>query len=323
MKFLTFKPSSEEEARIGVLVDDKIVDVVNAASAAGASAGALASLGPVHSLKALLELGDEGLRAAKSVVDAVRSGSAAESGATGKLFYDPGHVTFLPPVPDVGKFICIGANYRSHVEELMEKGLIKQWPPKPVGFVKFSSVLVGHDASVVRPEGITTMDYEPEMVLVIKKRAYKVPADDSAMDYVAGLTCLNDLSARGEQAVDVKHGTRIMRAKNLPGFGPVGPYLVTLDEVGDPNNLRLQCIVNGEVRIDVSTQELMFKIPEIISHFSEHMLLEPGDCLTTGAPGGVAVSQSNPDDFYLKPGDTVEVDLEKVGRLRTHVIGGS
>lgn len=313
MKLMTFRPSAGEQTRVGVATDNLVIDLPAAAEAVGERMDAL---GSARSVKCILEQGEEGLSAVQSVLAALGSGD------TEKVSFSQDDVIFLPPVPDPGKFICIGANYHSHVEELIREGLIKQWPEKPVGFVKFTSTLTGHNAKVARPAGINTMDYEPEMVFVIKKTAYKIPADDSAWEYVAGLTCLNDLSARAEQAVDVRHGTRIMRAKNLPGFGPVGPYMVTLDEVEDPDNLQLQCIVNDEVRIDVNTNELMFKIPEIVSHFSEHMILNPGDCLTTGAPGGVAVSQPNPDDFYLKPGDTVDIGLEKVGCLRTHVVSG-
>lgn len=326
MKLATFsRPGNNGEMRLGAVANGKIADLV-VAHAFWVSLGnkpvdkIFDGSRALASVKDLLAFGDDGLNAAKKLVGVIEGNQETFEDAGQKMSYDRSELVLLPPCPNPGKFISIGCNYRSHIEELMEKGLIKVWPQKPVGFVKFDTSIVGDDAEVVCPDDIKTLDYEPEMAFVIKKEAYRVKQKD-AMDYVAGIVCTNDLSARAVQAIDVEHATRIHRGKNLPGFAPIGPYLVTLDEVGDTNNLDLKCIVNGETRIHVNTDELLFKIPEIIEHYSEYTPLRAGDTLSTGAPGDVAVSKPNPEDFYLKPGDVVEIELEKVGRLRTTIVG--
>ena len=226
----------------------------------------------------------------------------------------------LPPIPNPNLFFCVGKNNKSHLEELVRNQLIKEIPKEPTGFVKLNSVMVGDNAAVVRPSGITTLDYEPELTFVIGKRAFHVASRD-AISYIAGITLTNDLTARQIQKQEVASGTRFWTSKNMPGFGPVGPFVITLDEVADPHDLWVTCVVNGEQRMRVHTGDMIFRIGDVLEHFSRWMPFEPGDLIAMGAPAGVAVGQPNADDLYLRPGDVVEIGIEGFAPLRTRIVG--
>jgi len=261
------------------------------------------------SMKTLLARGSDALRALAEEVEGMPG---------------PGHalteVDFLPPVPDASKFLCVGKNYRSHLEELKRTDLIKEMPAEPTGFVKLNDALTGHDADVVRPASVTRLDYEPEMVFVIGKPAHEVAPDD-ALSYVAGITLLNDLTCRDTQKREVASGSRFWTAKNAPGFGPLGPFIVTMDEVPDPYDIWVSCSVNGQQRMRVNTSEQIWRLSRIIAHFSRLVPLAPGDMFSTGAPGGVAVGKDNAEDLFLKPGDVVECAFEAPAMvLRNRII---
>jgi len=227
-------------------------------------------------------------------------------------------VDLLPPIPDAEKFLCVGKNYRKHLDELARTQLIKEIPQEPTGFIKLNSCLVGHGATVIRPHGISRLDYEPELVFVIGKRALGVRHED-AFDYVVGVTVLNDLTCRDLQQREVASGSRFWTAKNIPGFGPLGPEIITMDEIDDPYDLWLTCSVNGEERMRVNTSEQIWKLPAILEHFSRFIPIEPGDMFSTGAPGGVAVGKPNPADYFLKPGDEVSCSIEGITTLRNRI----
>jgi len=272
--------SSPERQLVGVLRGERLLQV------------------DVPSMKALLARGRDALDALRRGID---------------ILPGPGHalqdVVFLPPVPDANKFLCVGKNYRTHLEELKRTDLIKELPTEPTGFVKINDALVGHEADVVRPPTVTRLDYEPEMVFVIGKPAHNVAPND-AMSYVAGLTILNDLTCRDTQKREVASGSRFWTAKNAPGFGPLGPFIITMDEIPDPYDIWVTCSVNGEQRMRVNTSEQIWKLARIIEHFSRLLPLVPGDMFSTGAPGGVAVGKANAEALFLKPGDIVECAFE-------------
>jgi len=228
-------------------------------------------------------------------------------------------ITWHPPVPDADKFLCVGKNYRSHLEELKANDLIRETPQEPTAFVKLNSCLVGHEARVKRPAGITQLDYEPELVFVIGKHALGVERA-AAFEYVAGVTVLNDLTDRVAQKREVASGSRFWTGKNIPGFGPLGPEIVTMDEIRDPYDLWMTCAVNGEPRMRVNTGDQIWKLPDILEHFTRYIPFEPGDMFSTGAPGGVAVGKKNAAALFLKPGDTVECSIEGITTLRTHIV---
>lgn len=228
-------------------------------------------------------------------------------------------VRFLPPVLNPPKIFCVGKNSKVHRAELVANDMLKEDPQEPTGFVKLHSTMVGDGALVARPDGVTTMDYEPELAFVMARRAYRVGKAE-ARRYVGGITVLNDLTARALQKHEVALGTKFWTAKNMPGFCPVGPFVVPLFEVADPYDLWLTCHVNGEQRLRVSTEEHIFRIEDIIASFTRYMPFEAGDVIATGAPRGTAISQPNAAELYLKPGDTCVAGLEGLMQLTTHIV---
>jgi 5-carboxymethyl-2-hydroxymuconate isomerase/acylpyruvate hydrolase len=225
-------------------------------------------------------------------------------------------------IPDSAKFLCVGKNYRTHLEELKRTDLIKEIPQEPTGFIKTNECLSGHEATVKRPATVSHLDYEPELVFVMSKRAFEVKKTDAgfnAMDYVIGVTVLNDLTCRDTQKREVASGSRFWTSKNAPGFGPLGPEIVTMDEIADPYDLWMTCSVNGEERMRVNTNDQIWKLPDILEHFSRLLPLNPGDMFSTGAPGGVAVGKPNAEALYLQPGDVIECAIEGITTLRTYI----
>ena len=311
MRLITFtNPNAYNSSvpRIGARVSDRVLAFSRAAHVAG-----IADL--PHSLKDLLAAGPGVMaRVRQLVADAVANRARFDS-----AWLDESMLVYLPPIPDAGKFLCVGKNYRAHLEELKRTNLIKEMPEEPTAFVKLNSCLVGHNARVVRPEGVVRLDYEPELVFVIGRRALGVKKAD-AFDYVAGVTILNDLTCRDLQLREVASGSRFWTAKNIPGFGPLGPELITLDEVPDPYDLWMTCSVNGEQRMRVNTRDQIWKLPDIIEHFSRFSPLGPGDMFSTGAPGGVAVGKPDAEALYLKPGDVVECAIEGIATLKTTIV---
>ena len=293
--------------QLGVRVGKRVLDV-NAASR-------IAAVAVPHSMKALLAAG-------QSATDDVRALSAAaqEDGQRfATAWFDEATVTYSPPITDADKFLCVGKNYRAHLAELQRTNLIREIPQEPTSFIKLNTCLAGHRAQVVKPDGVVRLDYEPELVFVVGRRALGVKKAD-AMDYVAGVTILNDLTCRDLQQREVASGSRFWTAKNIPGFGPLGPEIITLDEIPDPYNLWMVCTVNGEERMRVNTADQIWKFGDILEHFSRFIPIEAGDMFSTGAPGGVAVGKANAADLFLKPGDVVECSIEGFATLSTTIV---
>ena len=312
MRLLTFRRPEDGVPAVGVRSGRRVLEVAAAAQIAG-----LAPLPP--SLKGLLGAGPNALARVRELAAAAQ---AHDSGRFAPAWRDEVALEYLPPVGDADKFLCVGKNYRQHLEELQRTNLIREIPEEPTAFVKLASSLVGHRATVVRPEGIVRLDYEPELVFVIGRRALGVKKLD-AFKYVAGVTILNDLTDRDSQEREVKSGSRFWTGKNIPGFGPLGPELITLDEIADPYDLWMTCSVNRELRMRVNTNDQIWRFPEILEHFSRRMPIEPGDMFSTGAPGGVAVGKPNAAELFLKPGDVVECGIEGFAMLRTTIVSPS
>lgn len=314
MKLALFSlPESPAMQRVGVLCADRVLDLAHYASLVTPKA----PTSPV-SIKQLLEEGADGLARVRRLVEAVDPHGPAFTQAS----HAPDAIRFLPPIGDAEKFLCVGKNYRSHLTELQRTDLIKELPTEPTGFIKLNACLAGHDTEVKRPSSVRHLDYEPELVFVIGKPAFEV-SEENAFDYVAGITLLNDLTCRETQKREVASGSRFWTAKNAPGFGPLGPFIITLDEVPDPYDLWVTCSVNGQERMRVNTCDQIWKLPRILAHFSRLVPLRPGDMFSTGAPGGVAVGKPNADELYLKPGDVVECAFEAPAMvLRNRIIAG-
>jgi 2-keto-4-pentenoate hydratase/2-oxohepta-3-ene-1,7-dioic acid hydratase in catechol pathway len=210
----------------------------------------------------------------------------------------------LAPLPRPGKVVAIGRNYREHAAE---EGV--EPPPAPLIFAKWPTAVVGPDAEIRwDPELSGQVDYEAELAVVIGRTARRVGKND-ALDHVLGYTCLNDVSAR-----DIQFGDgQWVRGKSLDTFCPMGPALVTADEVGDPQDLAICCTVDGERVQDARTSAMYFGVAEIISYCSFSFTLEPGDVIATGTPGGVGVFRDPPR--FLGEGSRVVVEIERIGRL--------
>jgi 2-keto-4-pentenoate hydratase/2-oxohepta-3-ene-1,7-dioic acid hydratase in catechol pathway len=309
MRLLTFRRPEDNAPTLGVRSGQRVLEVPVAAAID-------AIAGFPGSLRSLLAAGANAMTRLRELVV---SAQAHDSDRFDRAWRDEQQLSYLPPIADADKFLCVGKNYRQHLEELQRTNLIKEIPEEPTAFVKLNSSLVGHRANVVRPEGIVRLDYEPELVFVIGRRALGVRKAE-AFKYVAGVTILNDLTDRDAQEREVKSGSRFWTGKNVPGFGPLGPELITLDEIADPYDLWTTCSVNGQLRMRVNTRDQIWKLPDILEHFSRYIPIEPGDMFSTGAPGGVAVGKENAAELFLKPGDVVECGIEGFATLRTTIV---
>jgi 2-keto-4-pentenoate hydratase/2-oxohepta-3-ene-1,7-dioic acid hydratase in catechol pathway len=214
-------------------------------------------------------------------------------------------VKFLPVIPNPGKILCAGVNYRAHAAEVG-----RELPKQPSMFIRFTDTLIGHGSEMIRPNVSNNFDFEGELTLVIGKGGRHIKAEH-ALDHVAGYTCFVDGSVRDYQKFSVTSG------KNFPGTGPLGPWLVTTDEIPDPSKLTLTTRLNGQQVQHANTDQLIYSIPQIIAFCSDFTTLLPGDVIATGTPEGVGHGRKPP--LWMKPGDTLEVEISKIGILRTRI----
>ena len=213
----------------------------------------------------------------------------------------------IDPLPPPSKIVCLGRSYRDHAAE--QGANVTE---KPLLFAKFPSALIRTGEPILKPAETEKLDYEAELAIVIGKRCRNVPPE-RALDSVFGYMNLNDVSARDLQAAE-KQWTR---SKSFDTFAPCGPFVVTADEVPNPDDLSVRCWVNGELRQDARTSQLMYTTREILSYISRTMTLYPGDIVSTGTPAGVGAFRTPP--VFLKAGDRVEVEVEGLGRLSNRV----
>ncbi len=223
-----------------------------------------------------------------------------------------GEVRLGPPIKRPGKLICIGLNYRKHAAE---SGM--EVPEEPVVFFKATSAISGSHDPIVIPRGSQKTDWEVELAVVIGKRALYISEED-AMDYIAGYMVHNDVS---ERAFQLERGGQWVKGKSCDTFAPVGPYLVTKDEIPDPNHLRLWLTLNGQKMQDGNTNDFIWKVQYVVAYLSQFMSLMPGDIISTGTPMGVGLGMDPP--VYLKAGDVIELGIEGLGSARQEVIDWS
>ena len=216
-------------------------------------------------------------------------------------------VKLLAPVPRPGKIVCVGLNYRDHARETGQ-----DIPSEPVLFSKYANSVVGPGADVVVPPEAEEIDYEAELAVVIGRRASMVSTAD-ALGHVAGYACANDVSSRSLQF----QSTQWLLGKAIDTFLPLGPFLVTADEVPDPQALGIRCLVNDEPRQDSNTSEMVFGVAGLVSYTSRTITLEPGDLLVTGTPAGVGMAADPPR--YLRAGDRMRVEIDGLGELENTV----
>jgi 2-keto-4-pentenoate hydratase/2-oxohepta-3-ene-1,7-dioic acid hydratase in catechol pathway len=247
----------------------------------------------------------EGGAALLQMVAAVASRPAA-------VRYPESAVKLLPPIPDPPKILCIGLNYRDHAEETGAP-----IPRDPVLFSKFNTALIGPDEAIVLPSVSQKVDFEAELVLVIAKKGRHVPREQ-AREYLAGCMVGHDVSARDWQLE--KDGKQWLAGKTFDTFAPTGPWLVTADEVGDPQELGIRLRLNGQTMQDSNTRQMIFRAEDLIAYISQVVTLLPGDIVFTGTPPGVGVARKPP--VWMKDGDVAEVEIDGLGLLRNPVVQG-
>lgn len=294
MRLVSYR--SDDAWRVGAVLGEAVYDVDAALVGSGRP-----GLGPQATTRRLLRAYGHAL---DDVAAAVRHAAAALPAARAGTLRD---LPLGPPVGDPEKVLCIGLNYHDHVAETG-----RALPAHPDVFAKFASTLIGPHDEIRGTEVTDNLDFEGELAVVIGRAGRDVPPQ-AALDLVAGVMVLNDITARDLQY----RGTQWLAGKAVDGSTPCGPALVTLDEVGDPQNLELATRVNG-VRVQASnTKHMIFSIADLISYVSSFLALSPGDIISTGTPEGIG-SKRNPP-LWLGPGDTVEVEIERVGTLRNVV----
>ncbi|MEU6717572.1 fumarylacetoacetate hydrolase family protein [Nonomuraea sp. NPDC046802] len=213
------------------------------------------------------------------------------------------------PIARPGKIVCIGLNYSDHAAESGQ-----DVPAEPVVFMKAANTMVGPEDEVLVPRGSVKTDWEVELAIVIGRRARYLESREEALGVIAGYAISNDVSEREFQ---LERGGQWVKGKSCETFNPLGPWLVTADEVGDPQNLPLRLWVNGELRQDGDTKNMIFDVAEVVRYLSRFMVLEPGDVINTGTPAGVAMGI--PGQPYLRAGDVMELEIEGLGRQRQTV----
>jgi 2-keto-4-pentenoate hydratase/2-oxohepta-3-ene-1,7-dioic acid hydratase in catechol pathway len=285
----------------------RVLDLAAATAAHGRSEG------PFASMDALMQGGKATLEAAaKSTAWAVREGEAS-------WFTPEPQVRWLTPVAP-RNVIAGGMNFARHRDEVIRvNGKGASHSDFPMGFIKLAQCMVPTRSDVERPRGVVQFDYEIEVAAVIGRDARDVD-EGRALDAVFGYTVMNDLSARELQLREMANQS-ILIGKNFPGFGPLGPWILTADEVPDPSVLGLELRVNGEVRQRSTCADLIFGFAPMVAHWSR-MGLVRGDVITTGTPEGIALAQRpDPTPFFLKPGDIVEAEVVQIGVLQTRIVG--
>jgi 2-keto-4-pentenoate hydratase/2-oxohepta-3-ene-1,7-dioic acid hydratase in catechol pathway len=284
MRLVTFE--TDGERRLGARRGEGIVDLCRADP----------SLPP--DLRRLLEAGPAALRAAEKALDGAQDTIDAEE------------VRIVAPISDPGKVVCIGLNYADHASETK-----MAVPSEPVVFAKYTSAIIGPGDAITLPATSEKVDYEAELVAVIGTGGRDIP-ESQALDHVAGYTVGNDVSARDYQLE--KPGGQWLMGKTFDTFAPIGPDVVTADEVPDPHSLKIRCILNGTTMQDSCTDRLIFGVDKLVAYLSHVVTLAPGDIIFTGTPPGVGMARTPP--VWLRSGDRVTCEVDGVGRLENPVV---
>ena len=300
MRVLTYEQAGV--AHLGLLLGDRVVDVHEGASAAGEEP-------PPDGMLAFVEEGAPALERAKRILETLSSNPQELERCSKPL----SEVRLLAPIPRPRRnVVCVGLNYAEHAAESQ---VTQGAPEDPVYFTKPPSTVIGPEASIPWHGHVSRrVDWEVELVVVIGRRGRDIP-EDRALEYVFGYTVGNDITARDLQ----RRHQQWYKGKGLDGFCPLGPWIVTSDELADPQDVRLRLRVNGETKQDASTGDMIFGVARLIAVLSLGMTLEPGDLMMTGTPSGVGFARKPPE--YLQPGDVVEAEIDEIGLLRNVVAG--
>lgn len=307
MKLINFTAAGH--TRAGAIVEDKVIDLNYAYQAQLKAEGKYRYEEIAHAFvpataDELYQGGKESLQLAQNAIDFIL---ANPESFEKKVIFNKSEVKVEAPVQKPGKIICVGHNYREHI---LEMG--RELPSNPVIFAKFANTILGPEDDIPFYPISEQLDYEAEFTFVVGKQARNVSEED-ALDYVAGYTITNDVTYRDIQRRTIQW----LQGKTVDGTAPMGPYLVTSDELEDPSGLDVVLKVNGEVRQKTNTANLVFDVKKLVSFLSSLMTLEPGDVVLTGTPGGVGFAM-NPQQF-LKDGDVVTIEIDQVGTLENTV----
>lgn len=295
MKLVTYKGSDGAE-RLGAVREGVVINLQEAARAAGISPE------PFASMSSFLWAGDSAMERAQQLAAAASPGSSVPLSS----------IRLLAPIPQPGKIVAVGLNYYDHA---MESGKVFQAPKVPILFAKFPNSITGPEDAIVLPAGDPQIDWEAELAVVMGRKGKGIAAD-KADDYIAGYMALNDVSARTWQFGDKQW----VRGKSLDTFCPIGPYLTTRGEIPNPHALAICSRVNGTVMQSSNTSKMIFQVRALVEFISAAITLEPGDIIATGTPEGVGVFRKPP--IFLKAGDVVEIEIERLGTLRNPVVNG-
>ena len=335
MKLLSYKPDDLSAARIGALikgphaVDEGAEFVLDLsatyaaylrASAGDPFAEQLAAIRIPAGITEFIEGGAPSRLAAEEAVRYARTATNAEFDRlrARSIAMPLAEVRLLAPISRPRKIVAVGANYSGHIQEARNAGVLHDLPDHPVGFLKMPSAVTGPDSVIVRSRYTTELDYEVELAMVIGKTCRNIAQSDW-LDYVAGFTIVNDISMR-DLILEEKPTGVVFQGKNLDTTCPLGPYVVTTDEIHDPNALDISLRVNGETRQTDNTRNMIFSCSEILAFWSSRMTLEPGDVVTTGTTSGVAGFGKRFPERLLKDGDVIEAEIEHLGILRNRVV---
>lgn len=305
MKLVSFDDSGR--TKLGALIDDKILNL----SATYETAVSDANSRLLANMMSFLKNGDRAFDAAKKTVEYAKSNPNKATWSEGKL---------LAPVPNPSKLMLLAGNYAEHIEEGGGTAPEKQKTTPRVFMKPPGTTVIGHEESIIIPQNAVWIDWEAELGVVIGKSARFVPASN-AYDYVAGYTIVNDVSERKlkiEIDREPREGDRWfdwLNGKWFDTFAPIGPCMVTKDEIPDPHIMRISLSVNGEIKQDSNTGNMIFSVAELIEFISKLVTLEPGDIVSTGTPEGTGAALGE----KLKDGDIVEINIEKIGVLRNPV----
>ena len=317
MKLLTFARRSAdgeaipESTAIGALIDGGIYDLTRAALYWTADIDRPAAPSAAHDLMLLVRAGEGAVEALSDLLSGSSADADRDAETSGAQLLDPDTVELRAPLLAPGKIVCVGLNYHDHCRE---QGIPP--PGHPILFAKFANAVTHPGAPVRQPSITEQLDFECELAVVIGRRATRVTPED-ALDHVFGYTILNDVTARDLQRAD----RQWLRAKGSDGFAPIGPVILTADELADPQRLPIRSSVNGETWQDSTTAEMVFDVAALISFASRSITLEPGDILSTGTPAGVGHFQDPPR--YLRPGDVMRCEIGGIGALENPIVAES
>jgi len=307
VKVLSF--NQHGETRLGIFVDLNILDIQKAYSICSENISpeiveGIKTEGVFKDALSFIQSGEEGLKLANAIIEELHKKKIQFESAL--LDFNSAHLE--APIKNPNKIICIGLNYADHCKE---QGIAP--PQNPVIFSKFSTAIIGPGEDIIHPRITKQLDYEGELAVIIGKMGKYIDRDN-AVNFIFGYTILNDVTARDIQFSDGQW----IRAKSFDTFAPIGPWIVTKDEIPNPNNLNIRTYVNGQISQNSNTKNMIFDIPYLLEFISSVFTLYPGDIISTGTPPGVGIYRDPP--YFLHHSDEITIEIEKIGELKNTVV---